>query len=354
FTDPEIRRAALAGVILRMLALGLGEIDAFPFLEPPDARAIADGWQQLAELGAVDGARRLTAIGRQMARLPVDVKLARMLVAAGAHGCLREVLVIAAFLGIQDPRERPADQRGAADAAHAAFADPRSEFVAILRLWEAYRAAHEDLTQSQLRKWCERNFLAFLRMREWRELHRQLRLQCAELGWAEEAADGGVLLAGDADPAQARDRYQRLHRALLAGLPTQVGHALPERDRRRQVAYEGPRGRRFQLFPGSSLASRPPPWVLSAALLDTEKVWALTNAAIEPGWVEAELPHLLSRRYFDPRWSRRQGRVVGSEQVGLFGLVLAAARPFDYGAHDPDAARELFLRDGLVAGAIHL
>ena len=357
FTDPEIRRAALAGVILRMLSLGLGAIEEFPFLEPPDARAIADGWQQLAELGAVDSARKPTAIGRQMAKLPVDVKLARMLVAASEHRCIREMLVIAAFLGIQDPRERPADQRAAADTAHAAFADPKSEFVAILRLWEAYRAAHEDMTQSQLRKWCDRSFLAFLRMREWRELHRQLKLQCAELGWQEEVRAGDALfaVAGDAvDPAVERDLYPRLHRVLLAGLPTQVGHALPERDRRRQVTYEGPRGRRFQLFPGSTLASKPPPWLLTATLLDTEKVWALTNAAIEPEWIEAELAHLLSRRHFDPRWSRKQGRVIGSEQLGLFGLVIAVARPFHYGGHYPEESRELFLREGLVAGEINL
>ena len=189
YTDPEIRRAALAGVILRMLSLGLGRIEDFPFLEPPDPRAVADGWQQLAELGAIDIAadhesrRQLTAIGKQMARLPVDVKLARMLVAANAHGCLREMLTIAAFLGIQDPRERPADQRAAADNAHAEFADPRSEFVGILKLWDAYHVAHEELTQSKLRAWCEKHFVGFLRMREWRELHRQLKLLCDELGW---------------------------------------------------------------------------------------------------------------------------------------------------------------------------
>jgi ATP-dependent helicase HrpA len=175
YTDPEIRRAALAGVILRMLALGLGSIEEFPFLEPPDPRAIADGWQQLGELGAVDEARRMTGTGKLMARLPVDVKLARMLVAANTHGCLREMLVIASFLGIQDPRERPADQRGAADTAHAQFADPKSEFAGILKLWDAYRDAHEDMTQSQLRKWADAHFLGFLRLREWRELHRQLR-----------------------------------------------------------------------------------------------------------------------------------------------------------------------------------
>ncbi|WP_024891350.1 ATP-dependent RNA helicase HrpA [Luteimonas huabeiensis] len=365
YTDPEIRRAALAGVILRMLSLGLGEaagrgggrrrgrtpdapanprlIEDFPFVEPPDARAVADGWQQLAELGAVDGERRLTDIGRAMARLPVDVKLARMLVAAQAHGCLREMLAIAAFLGIQDPRERPADQRAAADNAHALFADPRSEFVGILKLWEAYRVAHEESTQSQLRRWCDKHFLGFLRMREWRELHRQLKLQCEELGWSERPAEAAPEQGGAAARA-----YAALHRALIAGLPTQLG----QRGDRGQ--YEGPRGRRFQLFPGSALARKPPPWVLSANLLDTERVWALTNAAIEPDWAIAELPHLLARRHYDPRWSRAQGRVIGSEQIGLFGLVLAPKRPVDYGRLYPEQARALFLRDGLVAGEIDL
>ncbi|WP_068873560.1 ATP-dependent RNA helicase HrpA, partial [Xanthomonas translucens] len=211
FTDPEIRRSSLAGVILRMLQLGLGRIEDFPFLEPPDERAVADGWQQLVELGAVGepdrhGLRKLTEIGRKMARLPVDVKLARMLVAAQQHGCLRPMLVIAAFLGIQDPRERPPEAREAADNAHAKFADARSEFVGILRLWDGYRQAHEELTQSKLRDWCGRHFLGFLRMREWRELHRQLHLLCEELGWSEEPASASLqpLLAGAASPPPAR------------------------------------------------------------------------------------------------------------------------------------------------------
>ena len=433
YTDPEIRRAALAGVILRMLSLGLGGdgdrggkrrrgrgdgerrsdanlVEDFPFIDPPDPRAIADGWQQLAELGAVDAQRRLTPIGRTMAKLPVDVKLARMLVAAQAHGCLHDMLAIASFLGIQDPRERPADQRAAADNAHAQFRDPKSEFVGILRLWEAYRLVHEASTQSQLRKWCERHFLGFLRMREWRELHRQLKLQCEELGWKEQAAGSGLVFADDlpeaqpirpgaqagdaAASAQARETvsrrrrgrrgttgsnagpdaglsrlhaggdkaaasvstppnesrtaaYVRLHRALIAGLPTQLGH------RTERGQYEGPRGRRFQLFPGSPLASKPPPWVLSATLLDTEKMWSLTNAAIEPEWAIAELPHLLARRHFDPRWSRSQGRVVGSEQVSLFGLVLAPKQPIHYGGLYPEESRDIFVRDGLVTGEIN-
>ena len=369
FTDPEIRRSALAGVILRMLSIGLGDIERFPFLEPPDARAVADGWQQLAELGAIDAQRRLTGIGRQMAKLPVDVKLSRMLIAAQKHGVLHEMLAIASFLGIQDPRERPADARAAADAAHAQFADPKSEFIGIWKLWEAYRVAHEDLSQSQLRKWAEKHYLGFLRLREWRELHRQLKLQCEALGWESGRIREPLLRA----PARARPRkakpddpqsevaghgrdsevheahadYARLHRALLAGLPTQLGH-LGERGE-----YEGPRGRRFRLFPGSALAGKPPPWVLSASLLDTEKVWAITNAAIDPEWAIGELPHLLARRHHDPRWSRAQGRVLGSEQVSLFGLVLAPKKPVHYGALYPEEARVIFVRDALVAGEIN-
>jgi ATP-dependent helicase HrpA len=382
YTDPEIRRASLAGVILRMLALGLGRIEApsrgrrrkggaggardddpgvierFPFLEPPEPRAIADGWQQLAELGAVDGQRRLTDTGRTMARLPVDVKLARMLVAAQRHDCLRGMLAIASFLGIQDPRERPADRRAAADAAHAQFADPKSEFVGILNLWEAYRVAHEDLTQSQLRKWAERNFLGFLRLREWRELHRQLKLLCEELGWTCRPDPGRDPGEGPASVEGGNSRslaalgttgitgYAALHRALVAGLPGNIGHRI-ERN-----LYEGPRGRRFQPFPGSALASKPPLWVLSATLLDTEKVWAMTNAAIEPEWAIDELPHLLARRRHDPRWSRSQGRVLGSEQVSLFGLVLAPKRPIHYGALFPEESRAIFARDALVTGEI--
>ncbi|NUS61015.1 MAG: ATP-dependent RNA helicase HrpA, partial [Lysobacter sp.] len=335
YTDPEIRRAALAGVILRMLSLGLGRIEEFPFLEPPEPRAVADGWQTLLELGAIEdgdkGARKLTAVGRTMARLPVDVKLARMLIAANERHCLREMLVIASFLGIQDPRERPADQRAAADNAHAQFADPKSEFVGILKLWDAYRVAHEDLTQSKLRTWAEKHFLGFLRLREWRELHRQLKLLCDELGWAQDEKDAP---------------YADLHRALMTGLATQLGN------RADRNLYDGPRGRKFQLFPGSPLAKKPPPWVLSATLLDTERVWALTNASVEPEWAIDALPHLLARRQHDPRWARSQGRVVGSEQISLFGLVLAPKRPIHYGALFPEEARQIFARDALVTGEI--
>jgi ATP-dependent helicase HrpA len=407
FTDPEIRRSSLAGVILRMLQLGLGRIEDFPFLEPPDERAVADGWQQLGELGAIDKDRKLTAIGRQMARLPVDVKLARMLVAAQQHRCLREMIVIAAFLGIQDPRERPPEAREAADNAHAKFADTRSEFLGIVKLWDAYRQAHEDLTQSKLRDWCERHFLGFLRMREWRELHRQLLLLCEELGWSLEApatsnleterpspkregkalgnspplkkGGRGDLLsaqrtlktkansapavsrntlpisrrneqAGAADTLSEKQRqaaYVALHRALIAGLPTQVGHRTEKGD------FQAPRQRRFHVFPGSALAKKPPPWLLSATLLDTQRVWGLTNAAIEPDWVIAEVPHLLARKHFDPHWSRAQGHVLASEQISLFGLVLAPKKPVHYGRIAPTEAHDIFVRQALVTGEIN-
>ncbi|MBB5207053.1 ATP-dependent RNA helicase HrpA [Chiayiivirga flava] len=374
YTDPEILRASLAGVILRMLSLGLGRVEDFPFLEAPDSRAVADGWQQLQELGAVDAERHLTAIGRTLARLPIDVKLGRMLIAAREHGVLREMLAIASFLGIQDPRERPPEHRQAADQAHAEFADPKSEFVGILKLWDAYRVAHEDLTQSKLRDWCEKHFLGFLRMREWRELHRQLVVLCDELGWTIEPAPVAEVPATPPPVIDARlaarqqkireskgqqgrapaekssgafgKHYAAMHRALIAGLATQVGNKTDK------GLYEGPRGRRFSLFPGSTLAKLPPPWVLSATLLDTQKVWGLTNARIEPDWVIAELPHLLARRHFEPRWSRAQGRVIGSEQISLFGLVLAPKRPVHYGGLYPTESREIFVREGLVPGEV--
>ncbi|MFN7386336.1 MAG: ATP-dependent RNA helicase HrpA [Lysobacteraceae bacterium] len=331
YTDPELLRSSLAGVILRMLSLGLGRVEDFPFIDAPDPRAVADGWQQLTELGAVDKHRQLTPVGKQMAAFAVDVKLARMLIAAKERGSLREMIVIASFLGLQDPRERPQEAREAADRAHAAFADERSEFVSILKLWDAYRAAHEDLSQSKLRDWCGQRFLNFLRLREWRELHRQLILNCEALGWAQNEA-----------PAD----YADLHRALLAGLALQTGH------RSEKGLYEAPRSRKFGLFPASTLASRPPPWVLCATLLDTAKVWGITAAKIEPEWVIDAVPHLLSRRHFDPHWSRRQGRVQGSEQIGLFGLVLLPKKPVHYGGLYPDEAREIFVRQALVTGEI--
>jgi ATP-dependent helicase HrpA len=332
YTDPEILRASLAGVILRMLTLGLGRLEDFPLIDAPDARAIADGWQQLTELGAVDKERRMTPIGVQMAKWPIDVKLARMLIAANRHHCLREMMIITSFLSIQDPRERPADAREAADRAHAEFLDNQSEFLSILKLWGAYKTAHEDLTQSKLRDWCDKHFLAFMRMREWRELHRQLLISAEELGWQQNDV-----------PSE----YSPLHRALLSGLPGNIGH------KSEKGIFDAPRQRKFSIFPGSSLAKTSPAWVLAANILDTQKVWGMTLAKIEPEWVIAELSHLLARKHFDPHWSRSQGRVLGYEQISLFGLLLAAKKPMHYGGLYPEEAREIFIRGALLSGEIN-
>jgi ATP-dependent helicase HrpA len=331
YTDPELKRSSLAGVILKLASLGLGPIEEFPFLDAPEPRAISDGYQQLVELGALDGGRTLTAIGRTLARLPIDVKLGRMLIEAHRLGALAELLVIAAFLSIQDPRERPAEARNAADRAHAEHADAKSDFVGVLKLWDAYRRAHEELPQSKLRAWCEQRFLSFLRMREWRELHRQLLLLTQDLGWRSNAEAAS---------------YEAVHRALLSGLPGQVGH----KDEKGE--YEGARGRRYRVFPGSALARHPPAWLLSATLLDTQRLYGLTNARVEPEWIEQQAQHLVRRRVFDPHWSRAQGRVLGYEQVSLFGLVLVARRRVAYAGQDAAEARRVFVREALLSGDI--
>ncbi len=365
YTDPELLRSSLAGVILRLLSLKLGAIEDFPFLDPPEPRAVADGYQQLLELGAITADRRaLTDVGRAMARLPIDVKLARILVEAQRLGCLRDATVLAAFLSVQDPRERPPDAREMADAAHAHHADARSDFVGILNLWDDYRIAHEDLTQSKLREWCDARFLSFLRLREWRELHRQLLLLCAELGWekpgSERAGSESGLPAGtegSGNPARklhaapgssslSRQAYEAIHRALLSGLPGNVGR----RDEKRE--YVGTRGRKYAIFPGSALAKKPPAWLLSATLLDTQRLYALTNAEVEPAWIEQQGEHLTRKRHFDPHWARSQGRVLGYESVSLLGLTIIEKRRIAFERIDPLAARAVFIREALLPAEI--
>jgi ATP-dependent helicase HrpA len=331
YGDAEILRASLAGVILRMLSLRLGEVEKFPFVEAPGTRAIADGYRRLTELGAIDENRQLTSIGRDMARLPIDVALARMLIEARTLGAVRELLTLTAFLGIQDPRERPVDARQAADLAHARFADPKSDFVGVLNLWHAHALAHEELTQSKLRDWCKERFLSYLRMREWRELHRQLLLIVQESGWTQNAA-----------PAE----YETIHRCLLAGWPTQVGR----KDERSQ--YRGTRERRFQIFPGSVLAKQPPQWLLAGQILDLQKVYGLLCARIEPEWIEQASAHLVKRSWREPHWSRKRGAVLAFEQVTLFGLTLVEKRTVAFGVQDPALAHAVFVREGIVRGEI--
>jgi ATP-dependent helicase HrpA len=327
YSDPEILRSALSDVILRMLDLGLGEVEAFPFIDPPDPRAVNDGWRRLAEIGAVDGARRLTQMGRQLARIPIDAQLARMLVEARKLGVEQEVLPIVAFLGTQDPRERPADRQQQADAAHAAFADPQSDFIGVLNLWNAYRAAHEELTQAKLRDWCARHYVSFMRMREWRELHRQLLLEA-----------GSAL-----HPAVVSDLYEPIHLALLSGLPANIAR------KDEQGMYRGTRERRFRIFPGSALAKKPPAWLLVAQILDLGgKVWGMQCARIEPAWIEQQAAHLLRRTCSDPHWSRARGTVQAFEQVSLYGLVLVERRAVTFAKQDPALAHAIFLREALA------
>jgi ATP-dependent helicase HrpA len=332
FTDPELLRSSLANVILRMLALDLGEVEDFPFLEAPDPRVVADGYRRLAEIGAIGDDRKLTETGRTVARLPIDVQLARMLVEARRLGSLADLLTIVAFLSIQDPRERPPEARGQADAAHAQFADPKSDFVGVLNLWKAHLAAAEELTSSKLRDWCSRHFLSFMRMREWRELHRQLVLVTRDLGWNLEksAAEGDAL-------------FESIHRSLLAGLPTQVGH------KDEKGIFRGTRERRFQVFPGSALAKAPPAWLFAAQILDIGgRVWAMMNARIDPAWVEQQASHLVRATARDAHWSRKRGTVVAYEQVTLFGLVLVERRPVTFHKQDPRLAHDIFVREALV------
>ncbi len=331
YSDPEILRSALSDVILRMLDLGLGDVEAFPFIDPPDLRAVNDGWRRLAEIGAVDEARRLTPMGKQLARIPIDAQLARMLVEAQKLGVAAEVLPVVAFLGTQDPRERPADKQQQADTAHAEFADPQSDFVGVLNLWNAYRAAHEELTQSKLRDWCAKHFVAFMRMREWRELHRQLLLEAG----------------GSARTTAASDTYEPIHLALLSGLPTNVAC------KDEQGVYRGTRERRFKVFPGSALAKKPPAWLFVAQILDLGgKVWGMQCARIEPAWIERQAAHLLKSTCSDPHWSRERGGVQAFEQVSLYGLILVERRTVVFAKQGPALAHAIFLREALARCAI--
>jgi ATP-dependent helicase HrpA len=378
YTEPEILRSSLAGVILRMLALKLGGVAEFPFVEAPSERAIGDGYRRLAEIGAIDAERRLTAIGRTIARLPIDVALGRMLVEADSRGVLRELLVLASFLSIQDPRERPADARQAADQAHAVFVDPKSDFASVLKLWTAYTTAHEDLTQSKLRAWCEQHFLSFLRMREWRELHRQvLLLVTDELKWVLDKAQPDSLpfkgragegmvsakhsgsrrenrphpnppLGGEGFKAEglAADRYEAVHRCLMSGWPTQVGF------KTERGTYRSTRERNFSIFPGSALAKSQPPWVLSGQILDLQKIYGMLCARVEPQWIEQQAAHLVRKSWRDVHWSRKRGAVIAFEQVTLFGLTLVEKRPVTFGAQDPQQAHDVFVREALTRGEI--
>jgi len=339
YTEPEILRSSLAAVILRMAALGLSAVDAFPFVEPPSPRAIADGYQQLQELSAVDDQRALTPLGRELARLPVDPRVGRMVLAARAAGCLPEVLVIASALSVPDPRDRPLAKQQAADQAHQLFRDERSDFLSFLALWEFFGAQLEQgLPHRRQVDACRARFVSYLRLTEWRDVHAQLAGEIAEQGWKWDAK-----LPATIDPA----RYRMIHEALLAGLLGNVGMKDAEGH-----AYLGARGINFHLHPGSGLAKKPPKWVLAAELVETSRLFARCAAKIEPEWIETVAGDRVTREYFEPRWDAERGEVVASERVQLYGLTLVARRPVSYGRVDPAAARGVFIREALVPGAL--
>ncbi|GAA3549002.1 ATP-dependent RNA helicase HrpA [Amycolatopsis ultiminotia] len=335
FTDPEILRTNLASVILQMTSLGLGDIAAFPFVEPPDRRQITDGVQLLRELGAFEAeeAARLTETGRRLAQLPVDPRMGRMVLEAARNGCVREVMIIAAALSIQDPRERPADKQQAADAQHARFADPSSDFLAYLNLWEYVSEQQKTLTGNQFRRMCRAEYLNYLRIREWQDIFGQLRQLAKPLGI--------TLSSTPADP-------QRVHTSLIAGLLSHIGLKDPAKG-----DYLGARGARFAVFPGSALFKKQPRWVMSAELVETSRLWARVNARIEPDWVEPLAGHVVKRSYSEPHWERKQGAVMAVEKVTLYGVPLVADRRVNYGRIDPGLSRELFLRRALVEGDWH-
>ncbi len=330
YTDPEIRRTNLAAVVLQMRAFGLGDIETFPFLDPPESRAVRDALTLLTELGALVG-DRLTPVGRTMARLPVDPRLGRMLVEASTHGALAELLVIASGLALQDPRERPLESRGAADAAHQQFADKRSDYMAYLKLWNWHEASRQELSASALKRACQQNFLSFLRMREWRDLHRQLLLAVRQLG-----------LRVNGQPAE----YMPIHRSILAGSLSLIGLKDERGD------YLGARNLRFRIFPGSYLASSHPKWIVGSEISETQRVYARCVAAVEPEWVEAAAQHLLKRSYSEPHWDPRRGETVVFEKVSLFGLPLVERRRVSFRNIDIAQARDIFIRAGLLTGAL--
>jgi ATP-dependent helicase HrpA len=330
FTDPEILRTNLASVILQMTSLGLGDVAAFPFIDGPDRRNIKDGVDLLHELGALDG-DKLTPLGRKLAQLPVDPRLARMVLAAEGNGCLHEVMVITAALSIQDPRERPADKQEAATQAHARFVDKESDFLAFVNLWNYLQEQQKERSSNQFRRMCRAEFLNYLRVREWQDIYGQLRQVLKNLG-----------VSLNANPAEG----PAIHQALLAGLLSHVGL----KDVQKQQEYLGARGAKFAVFPGSALFKRQPRWVMSAELVETSRLWARVNARVEPEWVEAQAQHLVKRSYSEPHWEKKQGAVMAYEKVTLYGLPLVAQRKVNFGRIDAPVARELFIRHALVEG----
>ncbi|MGW0938901.1 ATP-dependent RNA helicase HrpA [Streptomyces sp. NPDC002666] len=335
FTDPEILRTNLASVILQMTAAGLGDIEKFPFIDPPDHRNIRDGVQLLQELGALDPEekdpkKRLTPLGRQLSQLPVDPRLARMVIEADRNGCVREVMVIASALSIQDPRERPSEKQTQADQNHARFKDETSDFLAFLNLWRYIREQQKERGSSSFRRMCKQEYLNFLRIREWQDIYAQLRTVAKQMG---------IELNEDDAPEQS------VHTSLLAGLLSHIGLKDTEKNE-----YLGARSAKFAIFPGSALFKKQPRFVMSAELVETSRLWARVNARVEPEWIEPLAQHLLKRTYSEPHWEKDQAAVMAYERVTLYGVPIVAQRKVNFGRIDQEASRDLFIRNALVEG----
>ncbi|MFE5614982.1 ATP-dependent RNA helicase HrpA [Streptomyces sp. NPDC056470] len=338
FTDAEILRTNLASVILQMTAAGLGEIEKFPFIDPPDHRNIRDGVQLLQELGALDPAekdpkKRLTQQGRKLSQLPVDPRLARMVLEADRNGCVREVMVIAAALSIQDPRERPAEKQAQADQQHARFKDETSDFLAFLNLWRYVREQQKERGSSSFRRMCKQEYLNFLRIREWQDIYAQLRTVAKQMG---------IHLNEEDAPEQS------VHTSLLAGLLSHIGMKDVKEGAKNE--YLGARSAKFAVFPGSALFKKPPRFVMSAELVETSRLWARVNAKIEPEWIEPLAQHLIKKTYSEPHWEKDQAAVMAIEKVTLYGVPIVTDRKVNYGRIDPEASRDLFIRNALVEG----
>lgn len=332
FTDPEILRTNLASVILQMLGLGLGDMQQFPFVQAPDSRNINDGLTLLEELEAIKPAKRhkkteLTKSGRSLSRLPVDPRLAKMVLTADGLGALREVIIIVAALSIQDPRERPQEKRGAADEKHGRFDDPDSDFIAFLNLWNYLEEQQSELSNSQFRKLCQKDFLAYMRIREWQDIVYQLSTVCNEMGMK------ATTNVADSD---------RIHQSLLSGMLSHIGF------KDEKQIYKGARNSQFHIFPGSGLFKKSPKWIMAAELVETSKLYARINARIDLKWVEGFAQHLVKRSYSEPHWEKKPGAVIAFEQQTLYGLLIVNKRRCVYSNIDPKVSRELFIRTALV------
>lgn len=343
FTDPEILRTNLASVILQMTSIGLGDIGAFPFIDPPDRRNVTDGVNLLHELGALDPAetdpaKRLTPLGRRLAQLPVDPRLARMVLEGERNGCATEVVVIAAALSIQDPRERPADKQAQADQAHARFADRESDFVAYLNLWRYLREQQRELSSSAFRRMCKAEYLNYLRVREWQDIVSQLRHVLRTSDKGEGRRGGGADLPEEIDTP-------KVHQSLLPGLLSHLGLKDAQKHE-----YLGARGAKFAIFPGSALFKKPPRWVMAAELVETSRLWGRVAGRVEPEWVEPLAQHLVKRSYSEPHWEKKQAAVMAYEKVTLYGIPIVTSRKVNFGRIDPALSRELFIRHALVEG----